>query len=241
MTFVSYLCCKYLFTVSPFSLLMMSLDEQKYLILMHPINKPNFLMANAFIKKHFPSLKWLRLIIVLLFTLRSISAQRSVAQWLFVNWPQHHGLCLSMEFSRQEFCSRLPFPIPGELSDPGIEITSLASPASAGRFSTTSATWEALRSIIHWEFLYTLWGKGQVSFFPTWIGNFQTQSHQKLISPCPLPCVLRKKAFKCWPTPLWFFILAHNSYYLVSALTSSRRYFVIVILLCPAFSISPQR
>ena len=28
---------------------------------------------------------------------------------------------LSMEFSRQEYCSGLPFPSPGDLPDPGIE------------------------------------------------------------------------------------------------------------------------
>ena len=30
-------------------------------------------------------------------------------------------------FSRQEYCSMLPFPPPGDLSDPGIELTSLTS------------------------------------------------------------------------------------------------------------------
>ena len=34
-----------------------------------------------------------------------------------------------MELSRQEYGSRLPFLTPGELPDPGIEPTSLASPA----------------------------------------------------------------------------------------------------------------
>ena len=33
---------------------------------------------------------------------------------------------LSMEFSRQEYWSGLPFPSPGDLSDPGIELRSLA-------------------------------------------------------------------------------------------------------------------
>ena len=33
---------------------------------------------------------------------------------------------LSMEFSRQEYWSGLPFPSPGYLSDPGIEPKSLA-------------------------------------------------------------------------------------------------------------------
>ena len=45
---------------------------------------------------------------------------------------------LSMEFSRQEYWSGLPCPPPGDLPDPGIELTSLESPALAGRFFTTS-------------------------------------------------------------------------------------------------------
>ena len=35
------------------------------------------------------------------------------------------------------------FPPPGDLSNPGIRQASLMSPAMAGRFFTTSATWEA--------------------------------------------------------------------------------------------------
>ena len=37
----------------------------------------------------------------------------------------------------------MPCPPPGDLLDPGIEPVSLLSPALAGRFFTTSATWEA--------------------------------------------------------------------------------------------------
>ena len=37
----------------------------------------------------------------------------------------------------------LPFPPLGDLFDPGIEPASLMSPALAGGFFTTSATWEA--------------------------------------------------------------------------------------------------
>ena len=40
--------------------------------------------------------------------------------------------------SRQEYWSSLPFPIPGDPPDPGIKLTSLASPALAGRFFTTA-------------------------------------------------------------------------------------------------------
>ena len=44
---------------------------------------------------------------------------------------------LSMEFSRQEYWSGLPFPAPGDISSPGIEPTSPSSPVLAGRFFTT--------------------------------------------------------------------------------------------------------
>ena len=44
---------------------------------------------------------------------------------------------LSMEFSRQDYWSGLPFPLPGYLPNPGIEPMSLASLALAGRFFTT--------------------------------------------------------------------------------------------------------
>ena len=50
---------------------------------------------------------------------------------------------LSMGFSRQEYWSGLPCPPPGDLPDSGIEPASLTSRALAGRFFTTSATWEA--------------------------------------------------------------------------------------------------
>ena len=51
---------------------------------------------------------------------------------------------LSMGFSRQEHWSGFPCPSPGDLPDPGIKPSSLTSPALAGGFFTSSATWEAL-------------------------------------------------------------------------------------------------
>jgi len=50
---------------------------------------------------------------------------------------------LSMGFSRQEYWSGVPSPSPGDLSHQRIKPTSLMSPALAGRFFTTSTTWEA--------------------------------------------------------------------------------------------------
>ena len=48
-----------------------------------------------------------------------------------------------MEFSRQEYWSGLPFPLPEDLPDPGIKPMSLKSPKLSGGLFTTSATWEA--------------------------------------------------------------------------------------------------
>ena len=50
-----------------------------------------------------------------------------------------HQAPLSMEFSKQEYWSGLPFSPPGDLPDPRIEPEFLASPALAGRFFTTEA------------------------------------------------------------------------------------------------------
>ena len=49
---------------------------------------------------------------------------------------------LSMGFSRQEYCSGLPRPLPEDLPDPEIEPVFLMSPALAGVFFTTSIIWE---------------------------------------------------------------------------------------------------
>ena len=64
---------------------------------------------------------------------------------LFVTpWTIVHQASLSMEFSRQEYWSGLPFPPPGDLLNPGIEPESLKTPSLAEGFFTTSTTWEAI-------------------------------------------------------------------------------------------------
>ena len=57
-------------------------------------------------------------------------------------WTVAHQVPLSIGFSRQEYWSGLPHLPSEDLHDPGIEPESLMSPASAGGFFTTSATWE---------------------------------------------------------------------------------------------------
>ena len=71
-------------------------------------------------------------------------AQCSVTSDTFVT-PRTAALqaSLSMEFSRQEYWSELPFSTPGDLLYPGIKPMSLASPALAGRFFITGATCKA--------------------------------------------------------------------------------------------------
>ena len=81
---------------------------------------------------------------------------------MMIWWPQHHlftdivcmrdksfqlcpTLCdpiapLPMGFPRQENWNELPFPSPGDLPGPGMELASLMSPALAGGVFTTSTT-----------------------------------------------------------------------------------------------------
>ena len=51
-------------------------------------------------------------------------------------WAVPHQASLFMEISRQEHWSGLPFPSPGDLTNPGIKPMSLVSAALAGEFFT---------------------------------------------------------------------------------------------------------
>ena len=64
--------------------------------------------------------------------------------WLFSTlWTITGQALLSMGISRQGCWNGLLCPLTGNLPHPGTEPMSLASPALAGRFLTTSTTWEA--------------------------------------------------------------------------------------------------
>ena len=73
-----------------------------------------------------------------------------------------------MEFSRQEFWSRLPFPAPGDLPDPGIEPASLVSPALAARFFTTVPPG---KSQINYTSIKKIEKKGRVKYTYIYILN----------------------------------------------------------------------
>ena len=55
-----------------------------------------------------------------------------------------------IEFSRQEYWSGLPCPLPGDLPDPGIEPESLMSPALADGFFTTNTTRRPDKHLKQW-------------------------------------------------------------------------------------------
>ena len=90
---------------------------------------------------------------------------------LFQSWPT---LCdpmgcscqapLSMGFSRQEYWSGLPYPPPGDLANPRIKSWS---PALAGRFFTTSATWEAQKGLQ--EIINEVWKEREDITIGGWI------------------------------------------------------------------------
>ena len=90
--------------------------------------------------------------IVHLFALESISSEYLNSTLVFViavqllsrvrlfetPWTVARQAPLSMGFSRQEYWSGLPFPSPWDLPNSGTEPMSLRSPASAGRFFTST-------------------------------------------------------------------------------------------------------
>ena len=62
---------------------------------------------------------------------RLLCCTHSCPTHLVTPWTVACHVSLSMEFSRQEYWTGLPFPTPEDLPDPGIKPVSLASPALA--------------------------------------------------------------------------------------------------------------
>ena len=72
--------------------------------------------------------------------------------WLFTTpWTRAHQAPPSMEFSRQEYWSGLPFPSPGDLPDPGIEPGSPALRADALPSEPPFCIWEDAKVWAHWN------------------------------------------------------------------------------------------
>ena len=95
---------------------------------------------------------------------------------------------MSLEFSRQEYWGGLPCPSLGDCHHPGIEPASLTSPALAGVFFTTSATWGAqfhwpkpLYVDFYWRFQVT---KGD-NMQPRQWSTINIRSEKSLRDSCP--------------------------------------------------------
>ena len=56
-------------------------------------------------------------------------------------WTVAHRAPLSMGFSKQEYWSQLPCPSPGDLPDPGTELSSLTYAALAGDDKPSEGIW----------------------------------------------------------------------------------------------------
>jgi len=97
---------------------------------------------------------------------------------LFVTpWTTARQASLSMEFSRQEYWSGLPFPTPRDLPNPGIKPVSLVSPALAGEFLTTAPLGKSLDlKTTHW-----------ISMFPSVGASILLQSaNLPVMGQCPV-------------------------------------------------------
>ena len=92
--------------------------------------EPSFIYICSFILCLLPKRFWVKLL--------------SHVQHFATLWTVALQAPLSMGFSRQEYCSGLPFPSPGDLPDPG---TDLGSPALAGGFFNTEPLGKPIQTI----------------------------------------------------------------------------------------------
>ena len=98
----------------------------------------------------------------------------------------------------------MPYPPPGDLSHPGIELVSLVSPALAGRFFTTSATWEALLQI----YFLVYWNHSFASLLNKCVGWASLVAHRVKNLPSMQETQVRSL---CWEDPLEEEMATHSS------------------------------
>ena len=119
-----------------------------------------------------------------------------------IPWTADCQVPLSMEFSRREYWSGWSFPPPGDLPDPGIEFVP---PALAGRFFTTSTTWEALSGINYMSKCAERAVQGFLNLWGTEIrqvltGSFVTyKPHSSSSFVVETPCVKEEPLYSAHP------------------------------------------
>ena len=134
--------------------------------------------------------------------------------------PSAHGIL-------QEYCSGLPCPPPADLLNPGTEPTSLTSPALAGRFFTTSASWKAQgegSGRMSWSFSTSLYYPWLLCYLRSWARQHHEQSSQRegfcpqslcahnLPSSIPLPVDSWAAGRQLGPQPTPSFLKLYASY-----------------------------
>ena len=85
--------------------------------------------------------------------MNACSVASFVSDSFVIPWTVACQAPLSIEFSRQEYWSGLPFPTPGDLHVPGIKPASPESPALAGRSLTTEPPGKSLKYDVTYSFL----------------------------------------------------------------------------------------
>ena len=112
---------------------------------------------------------------------------------------------LSIEISRQEYWSGLPFPIPGDPPHPGIKPTSLASCAPAGRFFTSEPPGKLISLISDISDISDIY-------------NLSTQKHQFFSFSYPRceKYIQRQSMFACLSKLAWFPGVSHIHVYFIS-------------------------
>jgi len=155
-------------------------------------------------------------------------------------WTEVRQAPLSMGFSREEYWSRLLCPPPGDLPDPGIKPTSLMSPALAGGFFTTSATWEVPKSFLSFSlsvffdlpFSSEFFHLKQLKSTTTRIIQYNLQLNLSKVSICPCPYIFSSILF---PSPHYFLIcVSLYCFYFCLSLSVSP----LSLLLCVSFSLN---
>ena len=101
----------------------------------------------------------------------------SHVQFFATSWTVACQPSRSIRFPKEEYLSGVPLAPPGDLPSPGIKPTSLASPAMAGGFFTTSATQTSLNERKNFGNHLTYIQKR--SFLPSGMYSFIVQSLSK--------------------------------------------------------------
>ena len=140
-----------------------------------------------------------------LWIINNFNAQLLSCVWVFATpWTVARQAPLSMGLSWQEYWSGLPFPPPGDLSDPGTESSSPTVPALTGVFSITKPPGKPI-SCCHYSLLY-----------PSCV-HFGQVSALVLLT-CPYSSsigMIRHFIYQmCRPRPIWtmFHIIRHLAY-----------------------------